>query len=187
MRRCPTGRQSNADHLLLKEKLQKKLKNTIIPTYIPKSDDKKRRTVWNGRQLTLQQKGLCMSSISDPDIQALQGAWEQTSLEDSGVLNPIDAHSAPGALTTISGDRFEVKTVSGEVLLAGRFFLDSSTVPKSITWVDALGDDAGKHLPASYRLEGDSFVFIAADEGMPRPIVFSTGPGQTMRTFVRRA
>ncbi|MGY2411709.1 TIGR03067 domain-containing protein [Pseudomonas pergaminensis] len=127
-----------------------------------------------------------MSSISDPDVQALQGAWEQTALEDSGVLNPIDAHSAPGALTTITGDRFEVKTVSGEVLLAGRFFLDSSTVPKSITWIDAIGEDAGKQLPAIYRLEGDEFVFIAADESMPRPIEFNTGPGQTMRTFVRR-
>ncbi|HEC55730.1 MAG TPA: TIGR03067 domain-containing protein [Gammaproteobacteria bacterium] len=128
-----------------------------------------------------------MSSISDPDFQALQGAWEQTSLEDSGVLNPVDAHSAPGAITTITDDRFEVKTVDGDVLLAGRFFLDSTTVPKSITWVDSIGDDAGKQLPASYRLEGDEFVFIAADESMPRPITFSTGPGQTMRTFVRRA
>ena len=127
-----------------------------------------------------------MSSISDPDLQAIQGAWEQTSLEDSGVLNPVDAHSAPGAITTIRGERFEVKTVDGEVLLAGRFFLDSSTVPKSITWIDAIGDDAGKQLPASYHLEGDEFVFIAADESMPRPIEFSTGPGQTMRTFVRR-
>jgi len=128
-----------------------------------------------------------MSSLSDPDFQALQGTWEQTSLEDSGVLNPVDAHSAPGALTTITGDRFKVTTVNAEVLLAGRFFLDSSTVPKSITWVDAIGEDAGKLLPASYRLEGDEFVFIAADEHMPRPIIFSTGPGQTMRTFVRRA
>lgn len=128
-----------------------------------------------------------MSSISDPDFQALQGAWEQTSLEDSGVLNPVDAHSAPGAITTITDNRFEVKTVDGDVLLAGRFFLDSTTVPKSITWVDSIGDDAGKQLPASYRLEGDEFVFIAADESMPRPITFSTGPGQTMRTFVRRA
>ena len=127
-----------------------------------------------------------MSSISDPDFQALQGAWEQTSLEDSGVLNPVDAHSAPGAITTITDDRFEVKTVDGDVLLAGRCFLDSTTVPKSITWVDSIGEDAGKQLPASYRLEGDEFVFIAADESMPRPITFSTGPGQTMRTFVRR-
>ncbi|OPA86753.1 hypothetical protein BFW87_24535 [Pseudomonas fluorescens] len=128
-----------------------------------------------------------MSFISDPDYQTLQGTWEQTSLEDSGVLNPVDAHSAPGALTTIKDDRFEVTTISGDVLLAGRFLLDSSTTPKSITWVDSMGDDAGKLLPASYRLEGDEFVFIAADEGMPRPSTFSTGPGETMRTFVRRA
>lgn len=127
-----------------------------------------------------------MSSISDPDYQALQGAWEQTSLEDSGVLNPVDAHSAPGAMTTITGDQFTVTTTTGAILLAGRFFLDSSAVPKRITWVDAMGEEAGKQLPASYRLEGDDFVFIAADEGMPRPTVFSTGPGQTMRTFVRR-
>lgn len=127
-----------------------------------------------------------MSSISDPDFLALQGAWEQTSLEDNGVLNPPDAHTAPGAITTITGEHFEVKTVSGEVLLAGRFSLDSTTVPKSITWVDSIGEDAGKQLPASYRLEGDEFVFIAADKSMPRPLSFSTGPGQTMRTFVRR-
>ena len=127
-----------------------------------------------------------MPPLSDPDFQALQGAWEQTLLEDNGVLNPADAHSAPGAITTITGDRFQVTTVHGEVLLAGRFFLDSSTFPKRITWIDAIGADAGKELPASYRLEGDVFVFIAADEGMPRPIRFSTGPGQTMRTFVRR-
>lgn len=127
-----------------------------------------------------------MQSTSDTDWQALQGAWEQISLEDSGVLNPPDAHTAPGAVTTIKGDQFEVRTVDGELLLAGRFFLDSSTHPKSITWVDAMGDDAGKQLPASYRLEGREFAFIAADEGMPRPTVFRTGPGQTMRTFVRK-
>ncbi|AZF05327.1 TIGR03067 domain-containing protein [Pseudomonas sp. R5-89-07] len=128
-----------------------------------------------------------MPSPSVTDYQALQGAWEQTALEDSGVFNPADAHSAPGAITTISGDTFEVVTVEGELLLAGRFVLDATTTPKSIIWVDAIGEDAGKSLPASYRLEGDHFVFIAADEGMPRPTVFSTGPGQTMRTFVRRA
>ena len=37
-----------------------------------------------------------MTSISDSDYQALQGTWQQISLEDSGVLNPPDAHSAPG-------------------------------------------------------------------------------------------
>lgn len=36
-----------------------------------------------------------MTSIPDSDYQALQGTWQQISLEDSGVLNPPDAHSAP--------------------------------------------------------------------------------------------
>ncbi|MEN5090747.1 TIGR03067 domain-containing protein [Pseudomonas protegens] len=119
------------------------------------------------------------------ELQRLQGAWEQTGMEDSGVLNPPDEHSAPGALTLIEGDRFRVLTVAGEVLLAGSFTLDSSTTPKSITWIDSIGADAGKPLPASYELTEDDFVFIAADEGQPRPTRFSTGPGQTLRRFVR--
>jgi uncharacterized protein (TIGR03067 family) len=116
-----------------------------------------------------------MQYAADPDLHALQGAWEQISLEDNGVLDPVDAHTAPGAITTIAGNGFEVRTTEG-----------NRTEPKSITWIDSIGEDAGKALPASYRLEGDTFVFIAADEHMPRPTVFKTGPGQTMRTFVRR-
>lgn len=119
------------------------------------------------------------------ELQRLQGAWEQISMEDSGVLNPPDEHSAPGALTLIEGDQFRVLTVAGDVLLAGSFTLDSSTNPKSITWIDSIGADAGKPLPASYELTEDDFVFIAADEGQPRPTRFSTGPGQTLRRFVR--
>lgn len=106
-------------------------------------------------------------------------------MEDSGVLNPPDEHSAPGALTLIEGDQFRVLTVAGDVLLAGSFTLDSSTTPKSITWIDSIGADAGKPLPASYELTEDDFVFIAADEGQPRPTRFSTGQGQTLRRFVR--
>ena len=50
-----------------------------------------------------------------------------------------------------------------------------------------MGPDAGKILPAIYKLDGDHFVFIAGDEGAPRPTEFRTGPGQTMRSFVRRS
>jgi uncharacterized protein (TIGR03067 family) len=120
------------------------------------------------------------------DLAALQGAWEQVDFEENGVRNPPDEHGAPGALTLIRGNRFEVRTTEGALLLEGSFTLDATVVPKAITWVDSIGADAGKHLPASYRLEDDRFVFIAADEGMPRPTVFSTVPGQTMRGFVRR-
>ncbi|AZD08712.1 hypothetical protein C4K26_3309 [Pseudomonas chlororaphis] len=119
------------------------------------------------------------------DLQQLQGAWEQVEYEDNGVSNPPDEHGAPGALTLIQGQGFRVVTLEGELLLAGSFTLDTRTTPKSITWVDSMGADTGKHLPASYRLDGDDFVFIAADEGRPRPTEFRTGPGETLRRFIR--
>ncbi len=124
-------------------------------------------------------------SESERDLAALQGVWEQVGLEADGVSNPPDEHDAPGALTTFSDYRFCVRRVEGQLLLEGTFTLDASTTPKSITWVDSIGADKGKRLPASYRLDGDHFVFIAGDEGASRPTVFRTGPGQTMRTFAR--
>jgi uncharacterized protein (TIGR03067 family) len=123
---------------------------------------------------------------SEHDLAKLQGEWVQIGLEADGIVEPVDDHGPNGAVTTISGHHFAVHSVEGQLLLEGNFTLDASLNPKAITWVDAMGADAGKHLPASYVLEDDRFVFIAADEGMPRPIVFRTVPGLTMRTFVRR-
>ncbi|HEY1816421.1 MAG TPA: TIGR03067 domain-containing protein [Kofleriaceae bacterium] len=125
-------------------------------------------------------------SDSKRDVAALQGSWEQVAIETDGVSDPPDIHGAPGALTTFLGDQFAVRAVDGRLLLAGSFTLDASTTPKSITWIDSMGSDTGKKLPAIYRLDGDTFVFIAGDEGTPRPTVFQTVLGQTMRTFVRR-
>jgi uncharacterized protein (TIGR03067 family) len=120
------------------------------------------------------------------DLAALQGTWKQIAHEADGIVNPPDDLSPPGAITTINGHRFAVHTVEGELLLEGSFTLDTSLTPKAITWVDAIGPDAGKSLPASYVLEGDHFQFIAGDEGAPRPVVFRTSTGQTMRTFARK-
>lgn len=122
---------------------------------------------------------------SSRDLAALQGAWEQVRLEVDGMIDPPDGFTVPGALTVIAGHHFCVRLPTGEVLLEGSFELDADTLPASITWIDAIGEDAGKRLPASYRLDGDSFVFIAADEGMPRPRDFRTTPGLTLRGFVR--
>lgn len=119
------------------------------------------------------------------DLAALQGTWEQVAFEENGVVDAPDATGAPGALTIIDGERFCVRTPQGERLLEGHFILDAASTPRAITWIDAIGPDAGKALPASYRLDGDRFVFIAADEGAPRPLEFRTVPGLTMRTFVR--
>ena len=125
-------------------------------------------------------------NVSDSDLASLQGAWEQIALEADGVVDPVDTHGAPGALTVISGHHFEVRTIEGRLLLEGTFALDATTEPRSITWTDAIGEDKGKRLPASYRLEGDHFVFIAAHEGARRPQAFRTEAGLTMRTFVRK-
>lgn len=127
-----------------------------------------------------------VQAASEPDLTILQGRWEQVDFEESGLTDSPDEHGGMGAITTIEGCCFVVRAIGGELLLEGTFTLDATVSPKAITWVDAIGADAGKRLPASYVLDGDRFVFIAADEGAPRPTVFRTGPGQVMRSFVRK-
>jgi uncharacterized protein (TIGR03067 family) len=127
-----------------------------------------------------------MSPLSRQDLQALQGVWEQVALEVDGVLDPPDDLSPAGVLTTFRDDHFAVRTAEGVLLLEGNFSLDASANPKAITWTDTMGPDAGKQLPAIYQLEVDTFIFVAAGEGAPRPTRFHTTPGQTMRSFVRR-
>ncbi|HWY60498.1 MAG TPA: TIGR03067 domain-containing protein [Rhizomicrobium sp.] len=128
-----------------------------------------------------------MADSSEQDLAALQGVWEQIAFEEGGNLNPPDEYGGSlGSLTTISGSNFRVCASAGALLLEGQFELDASVLPKVVNWIDAIGADAGKKLPAIYKLEGDLFVFIAADEGAPRPTAFRTSLGQTMRTFRRR-
>jgi uncharacterized protein (TIGR03067 family) len=125
--------------------------------------------------------------MSDPhsDLAAFQGSWERVGFEEPGVSNPPDPYGgALGSLTTIIGPHFTVRSVGGASLLEGTFELDASTISESVNWIDAIGPDAGKKLPAIYKLKGDVFVFIAADKGTPRPTAFRTSAGQTMRTFV---
>ncbi len=119
-------------------------------------------------------------------MELLQGIWEQTHLEADGITNPInDEHTAPGAICRFAANRFVVEIPGDRVLLEGSFIIDPGTNPKSITWVDSIGPDAGKHLPAIYELSDETFVFIAADEGAPRPSEFRSTEGLTMRRFRR--
>jgi uncharacterized protein (TIGR03067 family) len=129
-----------------------------------------------------------MTDQSAQDLAALQGTWAQVGFEENGVVNPPDSYEgAMGALTTIKGNHFSVRATDGRLLLEGTFSLDAALTPKTIDWMDAIGPDAGKRLPAIYRLNGDHFAFVAADADMPRPRAFHTGPGQTMRIFIRRS
>jgi len=119
------------------------------------------------------------------DFDTLQGVWRQVSLEADGVANPPDEHTVTGALCYISSTHFMVRAPDGTVLIAGDFELGPSTQPKRITWIDSIGADQGKRLPAIYTLEQDRFTFIAADEDQPWPTEFKTVPGLTMRSFCR--
>jgi uncharacterized protein (TIGR03067 family) len=121
------------------------------------------------------------------DLAALQGVWKQVAVEVDGVANPPDEFSTPGTLTTITGTHFAVHASDGTLLLEGDLTLDEATVPKRVTWVDSMGPDTGKRLPAIYDLNGDDFVFNAADEGAPFPATFRTLQRQTMRRFVRKS
>jgi len=120
------------------------------------------------------------------DLAALQGIWKQVAVEVDGVANPPDEFSAVGILTTITGSHFAVHAPDGALLLEGDFTLDETTIPKRVTWVDSMGPDTGRPLPAIYDLNGDDFVFNAADEGAPFPATFRTMQRQTMRRFVRK-
>jgi uncharacterized protein (TIGR03067 family) len=124
------------------------------------------------------------AELSDLDI--LQGSWLQVAFEDNGVAGAPDDYGAPGVTTTINQNHFEVRTMEGTLLLEGSFELDPLASPKAVNWIDAIGPDTGKRLPGIYKLEMERFVFNAADPNSPRPGTFHTGPGQTMRTFIRK-
>jgi uncharacterized protein (TIGR03067 family) len=125
-------------------------------------------------------------SASELDLRALQGTWKQVAFEEDDNPDAPDSYGdTSGSLTTFRGNHFSVRGNSGQLLLEGTFALDASTTPKSIDWTDSIGADAGKTLPAIYELEGDHFVFVAADEHLPRPAEFRTAPGLTMRSFLR--
>jgi len=117
------------------------------------------------------------------DLDALQGIWEQITFEVDGERLVYDA---PGVLTSFTGTRFAVHSAEGALLLSGDFRLNPLTDPKSIDWIDDMGPDAGKVLPAIYKLEDDRFIFVAADEGQQRPGTILPGPGLSLRCFVRR-
>lgn len=119
------------------------------------------------------------------DLQLLQGAWRQVKFEENGLVDPIDTHGADGAIMTISGSTFHVVVPGGEVMIEGNFQLDGSTTPKRIDWIDSIGEDAGKRLPAVYTLSDERFEFAAADADMNRPQDFAGGKGITIRGFVR--
>ncbi len=119
------------------------------------------------------------------DLDRLQGEWVQVSFEENALVDPPHSHGADGAVMTVTGQSFHVTIPEGETLVEGHFTLDEAAHPKRIDWIDSIGQDAGKTLPAIYELADDHFRFAAADAEMERPRTFDGGQGITIRGFVR--
>lgn len=104
-----------------------------------------------------------MHEMTLADLQELQGRWVQVRFEENGIVNPPDIHAAHGAVLTIEGCNFHVGVPGHRTILEGAFMLDACVAPKAITWIDAIGEDAGKAFPSIYELSEGRFTFLAAD------------------------
>jgi uncharacterized protein (TIGR03067 family) len=120
------------------------------------------------------------------EMKKLQGVWQQIAYERDGVSDPPDEQGLEPT-TTFVGDRFVVTVADGSTPIRGTYRLDPTKNPKTVDWLDAVGEDAGRTIPGIYSLEGDRFVFCAAYAGQERPTEFRTRPGEVLRVSRRHA
>lgn len=116
--------------------------------------------------------------MSDRD--RLQGTWRQVEARsDTAGDDGVDEYGSD-VLTTFEGESFIVRRSDSTVLLHGTFVLHATN---AIDWIDAIGPDAGRVLPARYALEDDALLFVVGDPD--RPASLERQPGQVLRRFVR--
>ncbi len=118
------------------------------------------------------------------EMKKLQGTWKQIAYERDGMTEPPDEQGWEPR-TTFAGDTFVVTLADGSVPIKGTYRLDPTRSPKTVDWMDSIGEDAGKTLLAIYSLEEDRLVFCAAYPGLPRPTELRAGKGQVLRVHQR--
>jgi uncharacterized protein (TIGR03067 family) len=118
------------------------------------------------------------------DLERLQGTWKQIAYERDGVTEPLDEQGWD-PITTFTGEEFVVTLADGSIPIKGTYRIDSTRNPKTVDWMDTIGEDAGQTLLAIYALEDDRLIFCAAYPGLERPTEFRTRPGQVLRVFRR--
>lgn len=106
----------------------------------------------------------------------LAGTWRQIESRTDGA-----DEFGGDILTTFEGDRFTVHR-DGEVMLHGTFVMHDDD---AIDWIDAIGPDAGRVLPARYAVRANELLFVVGDPDRPNSL--DRQPGQTLRRFVRIA
>ena len=109
------------------------------------------------------------------ELQKFQGCWRQTYAEMGGIGNPADEVGSQSRCT-FADNTFVVYRADGDIVIEGTFAIDPTREPKTVDWTDTFGADAGKTLPAIYRLDGDELVFCVGNEGEQAPREFRTRP-----------
>lgn len=108
-----------------------------------------------------------LEAQAPPGTEAVQGRWTVTSGEHNG--RPLDA--IKGGVMTVTGDAFEIRTSSGN-MLRGTLRVDTS---KSPLQMDLLHAD-GARWEAIYEVTGDNFRlnYVEAGGKDRRPDAFTT-------------
>ena len=123
-------------------------------------------------------------SLIEKELQKFRGVWKQVAYKRDGVKEPLDEQGWDPT-TTFTDREFVVTLADGSVPIRGPIESIPRRTRAPSTWTDAIGEDAGKTLPAIYSFQDDRFTFCAAYPGLDRPTEFRTGPGQVLRVFER--
>lgn len=116
---------------------------------------------------------LAASAGEAPDAKSIQGSWVPVKAELAGQAMP------EAVLKTISlklqDGKYEV-SVAGHPDL-GRYTIDASTQPRSMTVTGTEGPNRGKSFPAIYELAGDTLRICYDLSGQQRPSEFKSTAG----------
>jgi len=118
------------------------------------------------------------------ELKRFQGTWTQVAYERDGVKEPLDEQGWD-PITTFTAEEFVVTLADGSIPIKGTYRIDPTRNPKTVDWMDTIGEDAGETLLAIYDLQEDRLIFCAAYPGLERPTEFRTRPGQVLRVFQR--
>jgi uncharacterized protein (TIGR03067 family) len=138
------------------------------------ASEEKHMSNWNGTS----------RDCIEGELERFQGTWKQIAYERDGVTEPLDEQGWD-PITTFTGSEFVVTLADGSIPIKGTFRIDPTRNPKTVEWMDTIGEDAGQTLLAIYALEDDRLIFCAAYPGLERPREFRTRPGQVLRVFRR--
>jgi uncharacterized protein (TIGR03067 family) len=109
-----------------------------------------------------------LAHAQDPSS-GMQGRWVVTGAEHNG--KPMTGLN--GGVMTVTGNGFEIRTASGNVL-KGTLRLDASKKPAQMDMIHADGTE----WEAIYEVSGETFRLNYVAKGLkdPRPTAFATSP-----------